>query len=437
MLRGRAARRTRRRRADRRLGLAPVRGQRRCRCSRCPRSPQRDPIPARPAPPERLPNGVHAPKARPLSDLREAWAARAARGAGGADPLGRWATRRCRRSSSSTRTTSSGSAPGLPSGWPDSACSRARACSSQGGPPERVYPLLLLGAALLGGGLVTAALGSSVAARAPVRRRRRREGLVTALGFPYFARFIPEGGSGRYSGLYFSVRAIASAVALPLAGVAIELSGSYRSLLVIGAAAGGARAAGAAPGARALAGARRPAPARRWRPSIPCHGTSASTRWSRRCAHVDEVVLVDDGCRQRWRARLDRSSSAPSAPGAALASNSGKGDAVAAGAALLVEAERPDAILVLDADGQHPPERDSATSWRRRSDAHVVVGDRSGRPQLDAAHAALHERGLERAARPRAGAGWPTPSAACGSTAPMRSSACPSRPGATRRRRCI
>ena len=62
-------------------------------------------------------------------------------------------------------------------------------------------------------------------------------GLVTALGFPYFARFIPEGESGRYTGLFFSVRAIATAAALPLAGLAIELSGSYRSLLLLGGAA--------------------------------------------------------------------------------------------------------------------------------------------------------------------------------------------------------
>ena len=54
-------------------------------------------------------------------------------------------------------------------------------------------------------------------------------GLLTALGFPYFARFVPEGEAGRYSGLFFSGRAVAAGAALPLAGLAVELSGSYRA----------------------------------------------------------------------------------------------------------------------------------------------------------------------------------------------------------------
>ena len=105
-------------------------------------------------------------------------------------------------------------------------------------PPARVYPLLCVGALLLGGGLAVSSLGGSIAAVSlPFAVAAVGAGLVTALGFPYFARFIPEGESGRYTGLFFSVRAIATAAALPLAGLAIELSGSYRSLLLLGGAA--------------------------------------------------------------------------------------------------------------------------------------------------------------------------------------------------------
>ena len=61
-------------------------------------------------------------------------------------------------------------------------------------------------------------------------------GLLTALGFPYFARFVPEGEAGRYSGLFFAGRAVAAGAALPLAGLAVELSGTYRAVLWLGAA---------------------------------------------------------------------------------------------------------------------------------------------------------------------------------------------------------
>ena len=86
--------------------------------------------------------------------------------------------------------------------------------------PARVFPLLMLGAALLGGGLVAASMATSLVVLAiPFACAAVGAGLVTALGFPYFARFIPVGESGSYSGLYFSVRAVAATVAVPLAGV--------------------------------------------------------------------------------------------------------------------------------------------------------------------------------------------------------------------------
>ena len=56
--------------------------------------------------------------------------------------------------------------------------------------------------------------------------------------------------------------------------------------------------------------------------------------------------------------------------------NRGKGHAVAAGLrALLARATPPEAVLVLDADGQHPPEHIPAF-LAAAADADLVVGDR-------------------------------------------------------------
>jgi undecaprenyl-diphosphatase len=103
---------------------------------------------------------------------------------------------------------------------------------------ERVHGLLVAGAALLGGGLVAASLTGSLAlAAAPLAAAALGAGLLTALGFPYFARFVPAGEAGAYSGVFFAGRGVASAVALPLAGFAVELTGTYRAVLWLGGAA--------------------------------------------------------------------------------------------------------------------------------------------------------------------------------------------------------
>ncbi len=100
---------------------------------------------------------------------------------------------------------------------------------------ERVRPVVMLGAALLGGGLLAAFPASSIAAAAPgFAAAAVGAGLVTALGFPYFARFIPDGEAGTYSGVFFSARAVAATIALPAAGGVVALTGSYRALLVQG-----------------------------------------------------------------------------------------------------------------------------------------------------------------------------------------------------------
>jgi MFS family permease len=59
-------------------------------------------------------------------------------------------------------------------------------------------------------------------------------GLISTLGFSLFASLIPQGESGGYTALYYSLRAVASALAVPLAGLAIVVSDSYRSLFLLG-----------------------------------------------------------------------------------------------------------------------------------------------------------------------------------------------------------
>jgi membrane-associated phospholipid phosphatase/MFS family permease len=245
--------------------------------------------------------------------------------------------------------------------------------------PERVFPLLMLGAALLGGGLVAAApAGSAAAAALPFASAAIGAGLVTALGFPYFARFVPQTEAGSYSGLFFSVRAIAATVAVPLAGVLIELTGSYRALMAQGAFA----LVALAPLALARASARRPAIAPRRLPEriaavVPCHSADGAEAVVHRVLpHVEEVVLVDDGAPEADAAVLRAIGDWPGVRLVRLASNAGKGDAVAAGATVLMAcADPPDALIVVDADGQHPPDR-IPEFVEASADFDVVIGDR-------------------------------------------------------------
>lgn len=272
--------------------------------------------------------------------------------------------------------------------------------------PERVYPLLLTGAALLGAGLVTAAAATTLAAAAlPFAAAAAGLGLVTALGFPYFARFVPAGESGRYTGLFFSVRAIGSAITLPAAGVLISITGSYRVLPLLGAAAllslvplartarrgqaaageaaplGGAMAAGAGAAAAVPRGsAATPAAAAPLRVTavVPCHiPDSLEDVVARLRPHVEDVVVVADGIPPGDEAVLERLVAASNVELLRLPENAGKGDAVAAGAELvLARAHRPDALIVVDADGQHPPERVPAFA-AAAAGADLVIGDRS------------------------------------------------------------
>jgi glycosyltransferase involved in cell wall biosynthesis len=96
--------------------------------------------------------------------------------------------------------------------------------------------------------------------------------------------------------------------------------------------------------------------------------------------HVDEVVLVDDGAPAPIAARADALAAAePRITLLRRAVNGGKGAALAdAYAALLARPDPPDAVLSLDSDGQHPPDRIPAF-LAAAEHADIVIGDRRGR----------------------------------------------------------
>jgi MFS family permease len=101
--------------------------------------------------------------------------------------------------------------------------------------PELLRPLLLMGIALMGGGLLAVPLTTNLVATAPALIAAAAGfGIVSTVGFPVLASMIPEGEAGSYTALFFSVRAIAATVALPLAGGLIALTESYRTLFVLG-----------------------------------------------------------------------------------------------------------------------------------------------------------------------------------------------------------
>jgi MFS family permease len=101
--------------------------------------------------------------------------------------------------------------------------------------PARHKPLLTLGVALMGGGFLAVALATNLFMVGPALLAGAIGfGLVSTLGFPLFSALIPEGEAGGYTALYFSVRSISSAIALPAAGWVIAATGSYRALFVLG-----------------------------------------------------------------------------------------------------------------------------------------------------------------------------------------------------------
>jgi membrane-associated phospholipid phosphatase len=101
--------------------------------------------------------------------------------------------------------------------------------------PDLLRPLLLAGIALMGGGLLAVPLTTNLVTTAPALIAAAAGfGIVSTVGFPVLASMIPDGEAGSYTALFFSVRAIASTVALPLAGGLIALTESYRTLFFLG-----------------------------------------------------------------------------------------------------------------------------------------------------------------------------------------------------------
>jgi MFS family permease len=104
--------------------------------------------------------------------------------------------------------------------------------------PRLHKPFLALGVALMGTGFLAAAGSANlVAVSFACGLAAAGFGLISTLGFSLFAALIPSGEAGGYTALYYSLRAVASALAVPMAGLAIAASGSYRSLFVLGGAA--------------------------------------------------------------------------------------------------------------------------------------------------------------------------------------------------------
>ena len=101
--------------------------------------------------------------------------------------------------------------------------------------PEQLGSALFLGVALMGSGLLAVSLTTSLELVAPgLIAAAAGFGIVSTTGFPVLASIIPPGEAGGYTALFFSMRAIAAAVALPTAGGLIALTESYRAVFVLG-----------------------------------------------------------------------------------------------------------------------------------------------------------------------------------------------------------
>lgn len=93
---------------------------------------------------------------------------------------------------------------------------------------------------------------------------------------------------------------------------------------------------------------------------------------------VSDVLLVDDGMPAEGAAGLARLAADTGVGLLRLPANSGKGHAIAAGRRhLLSRTPPPHAVLVLDADGQHPPDAIPAL-LAAAVEAELVIGDRLG-----------------------------------------------------------
>lgn len=101
--------------------------------------------------------------------------------------------------------------------------------------PRVHKPFLALGVVLMGVGLLaTSASANLIWVSAGIAATATGYGLVATLGYSLFASLIPRGEAGGYTALYYSLRAVASAIAVPMVGLTIALSDNYRSLFLFG-----------------------------------------------------------------------------------------------------------------------------------------------------------------------------------------------------------
>jgi glycosyltransferase involved in cell wall biosynthesis len=108
---------------------------------------------------------------------------------------------------------------------------------------------------------------------------------------------------------------------------------------------------------------------------VPCHWEPPSGELLERIRrHVGGLVVVDDGSPDAWR--IERAAAEARAELIRLPANAGKGHAIAASLRLLLRRETPpEAVLILDSDGQHPPEAIPAF-LAQAGEAELVIGDR-------------------------------------------------------------
>jgi glycosyltransferase involved in cell wall biosynthesis len=107
---------------------------------------------------------------------------------------------------------------------------------------------------------------------------------------------------------------------------------------------------------------------------------------------VGELLIVDDGTPQPAARVLEARAREVGAGYLRLDANLGKGHAVAAGIKhLLSHRPPPQAVLVIDADGQHPPAAIPAF-LAAANEAELVIGDRLGDPGAMPRHRRLANR---------------------------------------------
>lgn len=115
----------------------------------------------------------------------------------------------------------------------------------------------------------------------------------------------------------------------------------------------------------------------------PSSYRATATRRRRPCfgrlvAQVPRVTLVDDGMPPKGARALEQLACALRLDVLHLSRRSGKGHAIATGIhALRVSESPPDGILVVDADGQHPPEA-IPLFFAASAGADLVIGNRFG-----------------------------------------------------------